>query len=44
MGMVIIAQMMYIQRQPARPWTPSRRAEVPAWIRLEVKVPRVRPT
>lgn len=43
-GIVMMAQMMYIHLHPARPLTPSRLADAPAWIRLAVSVPRVRPT
>ena len=42
-GIVMMAQMMYIQRHPARPWTPSNWAEAPAWMRPAVRVPRYRP-
>lgn len=37
MGMVIIAQMMYIHRQPARPCTPSRRLDAPDCMKLWLK-------
>lgn len=43
-GMVMTAQIMYIHLQPESPLTPSRLLDVPAWMRLAVRVPNVRPT